>query len=336
MIELRNNTLVFSFPEIHPKAALTLTFQRTLRIPDDESTYSLPPGLGHFPLEHVDDHRTPQKWKRHGGVMLPMYQSEAMWVHFDAEHIPDRGTEYPFAIKIATGKINAVTGNTWENALSNIPQDYMVSTKQPWLDGYCVSKDVIRQFVAMPLGAGYSAEEQITGKAEHGGLQIMVYPMRREIFDTRFPERVHRRSPLQFSIVYSPHVSEGNDNFEMGLAPGGKMHQEIYEDPFDFNDWDQPAGSRCFVHIANSLVWRAITDQEPPTVPFTAKEYTNHGLPWFEYYDDASATIDAGDVLGNLKSVLQKGLEKGDTPLPENETVQPDRVISVQAKTSAR
>ena len=33
---------------------------------------------------------------------------------------------------------------------------------------------MIRQFVAMPLGAGYTAEEQITGEAEHGGLQIVV------------------------------------------------------------------------------------------------------------------------------------------------------------------
>ena len=51
-----------------------------------------------------------------------------------------------------------------------------------------MEKGVIRQFVAMPLGAGYTAEEQITGKAEHGGLQIVVYPMKREVFERRFPE----------------------------------------------------------------------------------------------------------------------------------------------------
>jgi hypothetical protein len=48
------------------------------------------------------------------------------------------------------------------------------------IDKNTVAKDVIRQFVAMPLGSGYSVEEQITGKPEHGGLQIIVYPMRRE------------------------------------------------------------------------------------------------------------------------------------------------------------
>ena len=35
MIELRYDTLVFSFPEMHPEAKLKIDFQRTLRIPDD-------------------------------------------------------------------------------------------------------------------------------------------------------------------------------------------------------------------------------------------------------------------------------------------------------------
>ena len=30
----------------------------------------------------------------------------------------------------------------------------------------------------MPLGEGDTAEEQITGEVEHGGIQIMVYPMK--------------------------------------------------------------------------------------------------------------------------------------------------------------
>ena len=51
---------------------------------------------------------------------------------------------------------------------------------QPWLDGYCVEKGVIRQFVAMPLGQGYSVEEQLSGKPEWGGVQILVYPMKAE------------------------------------------------------------------------------------------------------------------------------------------------------------
>jgi hypothetical protein len=55
MIELRNDVLAFSFPEVHEDARVEIELQRTLRIPDDERSYPLPPGLGRFPLRHVDD-----------------------------------------------------------------------------------------------------------------------------------------------------------------------------------------------------------------------------------------------------------------------------------------
>src|SRR5262249_61808144 len=118
MIELRSDALVFHFPEVHPHAGLTINFQRTLRIPDDGRTYPLPPGLGSFPLRHVDDfaRNVPAAWIEHGGVMLPMYQAEAMWLYFSAYNVPRRGN-YPFAIKVATGKIDAVTGKNWSSGL---------------------------------------------------------------------------------------------------------------------------------------------------------------------------------------------------------------------------
>ena len=47
-VELAEDTLVFSFPEVYPAARLRVTFQRTLRIPDDGRAYDLPPGLPWF------------------------------------------------------------------------------------------------------------------------------------------------------------------------------------------------------------------------------------------------------------------------------------------------
>jgi len=178
-------------PEIHPSATLNISFQRTLCIPDDDRDYPLPSGLGCFPLRHVDDFgtRVPEAWIEHGGIILPMNQSEAMWLNFNAGYCEDRGGYYPVAIKIAIGKINAISGLPWNAGLNRNPQDYTVAPEQPWLDGYCVEKGIIRQFVAMPLGTGYFAEEQLTGAAEHGGIQIAVFPMRREVFERRFAKR---------------------------------------------------------------------------------------------------------------------------------------------------
>ncbi|MFH1679090.1 MAG: hypothetical protein ABIH26_00420 [Candidatus Eisenbacteria bacterium] len=326
MIELKHDSLVFTFPEVHPDARLSIDFQRTLRIPDDDNDYPLPPGLGCFPLRHVDDHaaRLPKEWIAHGGVMLPMYQSEAMWLNFDARWADSRGTQYPFAVKIAAGKINAVTGKRWLKGLHR-RQDYVVIPEQPWLDGYCVEKGIIRQFVAMPLGAGYTAEEQITGKAEHGGLQIAVYPMKRVAFERRFP-KVERRERYADMMPCMAAPSG------MGLAPGGRMRQEIYEDPYDFEDWDIENTSRCFVHIANSLVWRAATGENPPTTPPTAKEYTAAGMPWFEYYGGDAKALEGAKELKGLKSVAKMGKKKGDVPIPENETVAPEHIIALRKK----
>ena len=39
--------------QIGPRFAIS--FQRTLRIPDDNRTYPLPPGLGVFPIRKVED-----------------------------------------------------------------------------------------------------------------------------------------------------------------------------------------------------------------------------------------------------------------------------------------
>lgn len=330
MIELKTDVLVFTFPEIHKEAQLRITFQRTLRIPDDDNIYPLPPGLGSFPLRHVDDFAktVPKQWIQHGGVMMPMYQSEALWINFSSNYITKHRTEYPFAVKIATGKINAVTGDEWQNNLSKHPQDYLVATEQPWIDGYCVEKGLIRQFVAMPLGSGYSAEEQLTDKADHGGLQIIVYPMKKSVFEERFSEL---KDELQAEVMLSRCMSVCEATApDMGLAPGGKMKQEIYDDPFDFDDWDQSVSSRCFVHLANSLVWRSITGEEPPTVPFTSKEYTRAGLPWFDFYNEGAAPVDGSEKLDGLKSVAQKA--KSDNPLPENDTVAIETVIPIQKK----
>lgn len=340
MIELRDDSLVFTFPEVHPQACLRIDFQRTLRIPDDDNDYPLPPGLGKFPIRHVDDfpQRVPERWLAHGGVMLPMYQSEAMWLNFDTDRIELQG-HYPFAIMIATGKSNAVSGKPWDEALHRSPQDYVVSPKQPWLDGYCVEQGVIRQFVAMPLGAGYTAEEQLTGAAEHGGVQIMVYPMKREVFEELFPKQEPPPESSDFfeeapsdalSCCCAAEASPFRRVAEIGLAPGGRMRQEIYDDPYRLSDWDTAHTGRCFVHIANSMVWRAITGQNPPTVPPTAADYSRRGLPWFDYYDDSATAIGGSALLQRLKSIVQLGAEKGHVPLPENESAPTDRVVTLR------
>ncbi len=319
MIELHDNDLRFRFPDVHPKASCSISFLRTLRIPDDNRSYPLPPGLSPFPLDHVDDYagRVPEDWRRHGGVFLPMHQAEAMWINFESS--------YPMAVKIAAGKINAVNGEEWRNALSDDPsQDYVVLPDQPWLDGFYAGEGLIRQFVAMPLGEGFTAEEQLTGAAEHGGIQIVVYPLKASVY-----ERIRGRRPQMAHEDYlAPQVYA---MCSMGLAPGGLMKQDIYEDGHGIDAWETSTRSRCFVHLLNSLQYLHVTGSEPPTRPPSAREYTEAGLPWFEYYAADRKTLkNAGKLLG-LDSIAAKKVKQGKGVLEGNEPVNPTNVKMVSA-----
>ncbi len=309
-IELRNDQLIFRFPEVHEEAEVAIEFQRTLRIPDDNREHYLPPGLGEFPLYRVDDYpdNLPETWSQHGGVFLPMYQAEALWINFRAE--------YPMAVKIAAGKINAVTGEAWSEGLTREPQDYMVVPGQPWLDGFCVEKGLIRQFVAMPLGEGYTAEEQLTGEAEHGGIQIAVYPMKVSVYEESFGW-VENRLCAPTQKLHKLHDSE------MGLAPGGLMRQEIYEDEHGIDAWDTSTYSRCFVHIVNSVQLFHLTGCRPPGKPQTAQDYTAAGLPWFDYYWGDLKALEGAKELAGLDSVAAVKLKKGEGFLSDNDPVTP-------------
>ena len=307
-MELRNDQIIFRFPEVHEDAELAIEFQRTLRIPDDNRHYYLPPGLGKFPLSRVDDYpdNLPETWSEHGGVFLPMYQAEALWINFRAD--------YPMAVKIAAGKVNAVTGEAWQEELSGEPQDYLVVPGQLWLDGFCVQKGLIRQFVAMPLGEGYTVEEQLTGEAEHGGLQIAVYPMKTSIYEERLRQRLERLKDSEISPRGSP---------DMGLAPGGLMRQEIYEDEHGIDAWDASTGSRCFVHIVNNVQLLHLTGCQPPSKPPTAQDYTRARLPWYDYYGGDLKALEGAKKLVELDSVASVKLKKGEGFLPDNDPVTP-------------
>lgn len=327
MIELRKDRLEFTFPEVHPQAKLTVSMVRTLRVPDDGRSYPLPAGFGNLPMFHVDDFasRLPEQWAEHGGVMIPMYQAEALWLSFSSQYITDQGN-YPFAVKVLTGKVSALTGQKYSAGLTAEPQNYLVAPKQPWIDGFFVGKGIVRQFVAARLGEGYTAEEQITGLGEFGGMQLIVYPMKREEFEKRFPKETRRSSTV---FCHRKRLASARD---MGIAPGGVIKQTIYKDAFGIDNWDQSAFSRCFVHILNSRTWRDATGHNPPSKPITAKRYLREGIPWFDYYSEELESLESEPPLEQLLSLgtLMKAWQG--KKLKDNKSLEPAKVIGLGRK----
>jgi hypothetical protein len=331
MPTLENDRQVFRFAKAGEDAVFSLDFQRTLRIPDTEQTYWLPPGLGRFPLRHAEDYPSLSLAARsRGGVILPMWQAEAMWLSFGGGWF--HGGGFPVAIKVAAGKINAVTGEPWRAGLNRDPQDYMVAPEQPWLDGFAIEPGVIRQFVAMPLGEGYSVEEQLTGVADWGGLQIEVTPLKAEVWQRIRRER-HADLPMYCLSELPDSVTRVDCASEMGLGAGGRMRQAIALDTFAFGDWDAGAAQRVFVTLVHSKDWKALTGETAPNSPPTAQEYAAAGLPWFAWYGkDQSARPGSGKFAG-VASVAAKFKEKtgatlpnsGDVATPSSEQLGPAR-----------
>jgi hypothetical protein len=93
-----------------------------------------------------------------------------------------------FAFKIYVGGINAVSGETIQEPVAtklrraNLKakresiQDYLVTPGQEWLDGIAIAPNQVRQFVALPTGAGASVESQITGSDYNAGIQFEITP----------------------------------------------------------------------------------------------------------------------------------------------------------------
>lgn len=279
-------------PSARPDAGcLTVSFQRTLRIPDDGRTYPLPPGLGEFPLRLVRDYasRVPAAWTKRGGVLLPMYQREAMWLSFGGR---------PHALQVGIGKVCAVSGERWSDQLRRDPQNYVVTGTQPWLDGIASGKGTIRQFVAVPLGKGLTVEAQLTGHEEYGGVQLQAFAPKsgripRDDFD------------ICRSVDAACDFAECEMSASMGIGAGGTMEQKVYPDPYGVDVWDPFARTRVYVHILNSEMWHRITGEAPPPSPVSARSYIDAGLPWFSLYDEHAQTLAPTAKLAGVKSIDQ-------------------------------
>src|SRR5215207_8701194 len=102
-------------------ARFAVSFQRTLRIPDDGRTYPLPPGLGALPVLDVQPYadRLPPAWRGERAVFIPMYQREALWLSFAA------APWKPNAVQVAVGGVNAVSGEVDATELRATPQNYV-------------------------------------------------------------------------------------------------------------------------------------------------------------------------------------------------------------------
>ena len=277
---------------------VTVRFMRTLRIPEDGLS-SLPPGLGTFPLRRVADYpdTAPPEWLAQGGVMLPMYQREALWLDF--------GADEPAALQVGIGKVSAISGEAWSETLQRTPQDYVTLPEQPWLDGINAGDGLIRQFVAVPMGSGATVEAEVTGAETVGGIQLRAVGLTREALE-KYERDINRRAMafhLNEALLGAVACMAAPPDPSMGLGAGGRMRQEIYEDDRPASNYDESRCWRVFVHLCSAAQWAAITGELPPRSPVDRDEYTRAGLPWFDYFDKDERDLPAPESLVRVRPV---------------------------------
>ncbi|MFH8933600.1 hypothetical protein [Streptomyces griseosporeus] len=294
---------------------VAVRFVRTLRLPET-GTHPLPPGLGEFPVRRVADYpdTVPEAWRSRGGVMLPVYLREAMWLSF-------AGTTEPAALQVGVGKVCAVSGKRWTGRLSRRPQNYVVLPRQPWLDGINSGKGTVRQFVAVPLGLGATVEGQVTGEEVWGGVQLQSFPLNERALARWREQEERRRAERPAFLGYgapppgamppgampaapaSAPAAAPRAGAAMGLGVGGSMRQEVYQDDRRLRDWAEEPAGRVFVHLVTPPEWRRITGEEPPPSPVDRAAYTRAGLPWYDYYDEDAEDLAPTDTLQGVKPV---------------------------------
>ena len=305
MIELEDNKLLISFPDVHKDAHATIEFNRTLRIPNDGQDYLLPPRTYNFELRSAEDNAsTATSWKAKSGAKIPMYQSEALQIAFKGD--------YPIAVKVGIDGINAVDGSSWLGGFQPtksiraypqrtvlINQNYIIISKQRYLVYFCNDNGLLGQLVAAPNGLDETTNEQTDGSIAVRELLIEAFPLGANKWEEILEKRcAHKEKIEKFGESTAKYIS--NEEYELDIdrlftnsnpkhyvkRGRGKMRQIQWLDPYESCNWNVDSSSSYWFKICNTQEWEQMTTEKPTHPPFSAKDYVHEGLPWFKHYSE--------------------------------------------------
>lgn len=256
-----------------------ISFHRTLRVPETDRDYPLPPTFGRFPLaELISD-------TGHCEFAIPIRRREALWIAFEG---PDWR---PSAVKVGIGAVNAIDGRSWEEGLRSNPQDYIVTGTQYWLDGINAGDNFVRQFVATPFGEGLTVEEQAARVLE-GTIRIEVF----EPKPGRFPDAHDAAEPSE-----PTYGSAGEP--PLGLGAGGRIRQKIHADRYGPDTWDLTSSALAVVRLLDAASFESLSGRAAPPSPIDAATYSRLGLPWFKLYEEEATDIQPAELFRHIRTI---------------------------------
>jgi hypothetical protein len=254
----------------------SLSFQRTLRVPEGGLRYPNPPRLGNFRVHRVEDYatRVPPEWADSDGIFIPMYQREALWLAFG-------GVAWkPSAVMVGAGERNAIAVEPIDGGLQSSPQNYAVSPHQPWLAGAAMEGGKVRQFVPPPLAWSVQSSAGAPQEGATWDIEVIIYDPKAGIFPAEPPRLQAWPEADTFEESVQP--------YRVGASSEQGERQDAYPlaDPYGFDTWENEPCGRITVHLVNMEQYRRITGLEAPYTPTSANTYQAANLPWLESYSE--------------------------------------------------
>lgn len=266
MIELARNALAFSFPDLHPDATLRVAFRRTLRVPD-EPGFPQPPRRGAFALRRAAElaERLPERWREHGGLLLPIHRSEALWIELESPQ------GYPFALDLAAGRIEALVERPAAATPPLGARGLLTVPAAPWRAAPHGAAR-LRQYLALPPRASAA------GPTATPAIRLTVYPLRSCLYPERGPGDGAAAMGPCCGAVPLPDLS---------LSPSDERREAPCEEGGALLDWDLERAGHCLVQLVPPRLWLALTGEAPPGRPPGERDYAEAGLPWSDAYAEA-------------------------------------------------
>jgi tetratricopeptide (TPR) repeat protein len=118
----------------------------------------------------------------------------------------------------------------------------------------------------------------------------------------------------------------------MGIAAGGSIEQQIIEDTYGVESWDETAFRDITIHIVNSEMYERITGLKAPETPISADDYKRYGIPWFSDYQEDVPALAPAAAFKRVRSVAQIDMNRGlkfedaSTKVP----IQPEVILRIQ------
>ena len=102
-------------------------------------------------------------------------------------------------------------------------------------------------------------------------------------------------------------------DIESGFGAGGKISRKINRDPLPVTAYDHSKVQKFHISVINAAYFTTIAGLPNPPTPISTRTYLQHGLPWFELYDEHIPTANnASSVnpLAGVRSIAQMDVDR--------------------------